>query len=172
MVMMQMTQLTTNRLQFRQWTNADFPVFREFYANPVASKFVGGTKQPEEAWRNMARYVGHYHLKGYTLLALVEKQTGAVAGAMGLWNSEPWPELELGYWLLPAMQGKGYATEGATAVHNYAFNELKVPTLVSYIDPSNTASINVATKVGAVPDGTTQLAHFGTVTVYRYPGPG
>ena len=98
-------------------------------------------------------------------------QSGQLIGAVGLWDSEPWPELELGYWFLPEFQGQGYATEAAKAVRDYAWNELKVTRLVSTINHQNTASIRLAEKLGAVYEKDIELLEFGVHGVWRYTPP-
>lgn len=76
--------------------------------------------------------------------------------------------LELGYWLVKEHQGKGYTQEACRQCKVYALEILRANSLVSYIDPTNAASIRLATRVGAVYDGTIELASYGTHCVYRY----
>ena len=103
--------------------------------------------------------------------AAEEKSTSALIGSIGLWKPEGWPELSVGYWLLEAARGKGYATEGAKRARDYAFDELGAMTLVSYIEPSNVESIRVAERIGAWHDETIHLLDAGEHHVYRYPNP-
>ena len=49
-------------------------------------------------------------------------------------------------WICPA--SCSYATEAAQSVRDYAFNTLRLPRLISMIDPQNVASIRVAEKLG------------------------
>ena len=163
-----MIGLETERLIFRQWQNADYKAFAQFYKEEANARFVGGVKKPEEAWRLMATYMGHYELRGYSYLAVTEKTSKNLIGTVGLWNSEPWPEPELGYWLLPIAQGKGYGVEAGLAVKNYALETLKFATLVSYIDPVNEPSKKLALRLGAHYDQTIELLDFGPHEVYRY----
>lgn len=163
-----MLQLQTERLNFRLWRESDFEKFASYFADEETAKFVGGRKTREEAWRLMATYVGHYHLKGFGYLAVEERSSRRLVGCVGLWKSEPWPELELGYWLFGEMQGKGYATEAARRAKEYSFETLEAGTLVSYIDPANEASRKVATRIGGVYERDIQLLDFGRHCVYRY----
>jgi len=163
-----MIGLETERLIFRQWRNSDHHVFAEFYKHEENARFVGGTKTPEESWRLMASYMGHYELNGYSYLAIDEKDSGNLIGTVGLWNSQPWPEPELGYWLLPDAQGKGYGAEAGLALKKFAFEELNLTSLVSYIDPANEPSKKLALRLGAQYDSTIELLNFGKHQVYRY----
>lgn len=163
-----MLSLETERLTFRQWQESDFEAVASYFSNAANVKHVGGQKNAEEAWRLIATYIGHYLLKGYSYPAIVEKASGKLIGTVGLWNSKPWPELELGYWLFNKYQGKGYTVEAGKAVKSFAFESLKSNSLVSYIDPENKASIKVATKLGATFDGTCELLEFGPHQIYRY----
>ncbi len=163
-----MIGLETDRLKFRQWQQSDYPQIVTFYSDPQLSKYVGGVKTPEEAWRLMATYIGHYVLYGYSYLAIEEKKTGQLIGTIGLWNSEPWPEPEIGYWLLPESQGKGFGIEAGLAVKAFALKTTQITTLVSYIDPTNEPSKKLAIKLGAVLDGVIELLDFGPHEVYRY----
>lgn len=163
-----MIGLETDRLVFRQWQKADFPTFAEFFSNADNAQYVGGVKTPEEAWRLMATYIGHYTLSGYSYLAIETKDSQQLIGTVGLWNSDPWPEPELGYWLLPEAQGKGYGVEAGLTVKQFALEELKFDSLVSYIDPANEPSKKLALALGAQLDGTVDLLDFGPHEVYRY----
>ena len=163
-----MIGLETERLVFRQWKNSDFGEFLAFYSDEINSRFVGGIKKPEDAWRLMAGYAGHYTLKGFSYLATVEKATNRLVGTVGLWDSEPWPENELGYWLLSRAQGTGFGVEAGIAVRDFARHKLNLPSLVSYIDPANEPSKRLALKLGAKPDGIIGLQDYGPHEVYRY----
>ena len=161
-------ELHTDRLLLRQWRESDFKYFENFFSSEANAQYVGGKKNGEEAWRLLSTYIGHWQLKGYSYMAVEEKATGTFVGCAGLWKSEPWPELELGYWFVKEMQGKGYATEAAQKIKEYAFDTLKVPTLVSYIDAKNKPSIKLAERIGGVYDKTIVLLDFGPHCIYRY----
>jgi RimJ/RimL family protein N-acetyltransferase len=62
-------------------------------------------------------------------------------------------EAELGYDFRSDHWHRGFATEAATAVRDYAFQTLALPRLVSVIRQGNGASQRVAEKIGMRLDG-------------------
>ena len=64
-----------------------------------------------------------------------------------------WGDPEIGWGIMPEFRGKGYAVEAAKRVREHGYGALKLPRLVSYIYPSNTASLRVAEKLGAKREG-------------------
>ena len=157
-------------MQFRQWQASDFEHVQAFFSDEKNARYVGGVQNSESAWRLMATYIGHYHLKGFSYPAIVEKDTQELIGTLGLWDSGPWPEPELGYWLLPRGQGKGYGVEAGKAVKEFAREALQLESLVSYIHPENKPSVKLAQRLGAQYSGTIELLDFGPHEVYRYWG--
>lgn len=165
-------ELETERLKLRQWRNQDFDAFATYMATPHLAEFVGGVCSRDLAWRRFASIVGHWTLRGYGFFALEELERGAFVGCCGLWFPEGWPELEVGYWLMPEAQGKGYATEAARRVIAHAFDDLGTQTLVSYIDPRNGPSIKVAERLGARREAEIELSDAGKHLVFRHSCPG
>jgi len=163
-----MTAIETTRLRLRQWTEADLDDFAQYYADEANARYVGGQKTLDEAWRHMALQIGHWRLKGFGYWAVEEKAGNAFVGCVGLWQSPSWPELELGYWLVGAQQGKGYAQEACLRCIDYAREVLNAPSLVSYIDPRNEPSIRLAKRLGAVYEGVLDLATHGPHGVFRH----
>jgi RimJ/RimL family protein N-acetyltransferase len=89
-------------------------------------------------------------------LAAVNKRDGETCFAItcdgrliGMCGLDPRDEApELGYWLGVDYWGRGYATETARAVIDYAFGELGLPALQSGARVSNPASRRVLEKCG------------------------
>ena len=163
-----MCELETERLVMRQWRADDFEMFATLFADEQAARYIGGTCPRDEAWRRMAAVVGHWALRGFGMWVLEEKTSGQAVGSSGLWYPEGWPELEVGWWLLPASQGQGYATEAARRARLYAYQTLGVSTLVSYIHPDNTPSKRVAERLGAGFEKNIPLRGI-QACVYRHP---
>jgi RimJ/RimL family protein N-acetyltransferase len=73
---------------------------------------------------------------------------------VGLIKHSGWPDVELAWHLFEGAEGKGYATEAAMTVKKWAFEDLQLDHLFSYIDVKNIRSQAVAKRLGAVTDGT------------------
>ncbi len=167
-----MQELETERLILRQWAAKDFAPFADYFADEETARYVGGVADRDQAWRRMASQIGHWVLLGFGYWAVEEKGNGIFAGCVGLWRSPGWPELELGYWLVPAAWGKGYATEAGAAARDFAWEVVKAETLVSYIAPENEPSKRVAERLGGRFEEVIDLLSHGPHCVYRYPRPG
>ncbi len=55
---------------------------------------------------------------------------------------------ELSYWVFPPYRRRGYATRSVALVCRYAFDDLGIGRVDLYIEPTNDASLRVATKAG------------------------
>ncbi|WP_395377405.1 GNAT family N-acetyltransferase [Marinicella sp. W31] len=163
-----MTILNTDRLLLRPPEARDYDDFVRFFSNQQQAEYVGGVKDAEQCWRLLASYIGHWSMKGYGYMSVEERSSGLFMGCVGLWDSDPWPELEMGYWLMAEAQGQGYAFEAANAVLQLVFNTLGQKTLVSYIAAENHASIQLAERLGARYEQVIELLDFGPHGVYRY----
>ena len=84
------------------------------------------------------------------LLAVLDKSNEKFLGQCGLLIQEvdKVDELEVGYGFIPKYWGKGYATEAANAMIQYAFKNSLSSYLISLIHPDNLNSQNVAKKNG------------------------
>ena len=83
------------------------------------------------------------------MFSVIEKATGRWVGRLGPWQPEGWPGTEVGWGLARDAWGKGYATEGATAAMDYAFDVLGWTEVIHTIEPANTASQAVALRLGS-----------------------
>jgi len=78
---------------------------------------------------------------------------------------------ELGWSLIPAHRGRGYATEAAAAIRDWAGGR-SIGRLVSPISPDNVPSQRLAERLGAVPAETVTPAGTGRPTVVWRHRPG
>ena len=161
-------ELTTERLRLRFFRESDVDPFLDFYRDPQSAAIYGADIKHSDVWRRVALVIGHWHLRGFGPWALEDRASGKFAGHCGLWFPEGWGDVEVGYGIMPEFRGKGYASEAAARVRNYGYREKGIARLVSYIDPSNSASLRVAEKLGARPDGEF-LLHGKAHQVYLHP---
>ncbi|MEO8623090.1 MAG: GNAT family N-acetyltransferase [bacterium] len=151
-------ELETERLRLRMLRETDFPTYETWCANMDIQRYLGGkTMNRVEAWRHLAYMVGHWAFRGYGYYAAEEKSTGRLVGRVGYTNSAGWPGFELGWTIVPEFQGRGYATEAAQLLLQYAFDALDQPHVISLIHPDNTPSRRVAEKLGQSIEGETDV---------------
>ena len=160
-------ELETERLRLRQWREDDIDALHEFFDDPVSRTIYGEDVKREDVWRRIALYLGHWQIRGFGTLAIEEKSTGKFVGSTGLWFPESWGDVEVGYGIHPSFRRKGYAVEAVACARDYG-RSIGIGRLVSYIKPSNAASIAVATRLGAKPDGEFAL-HGIPHIVYLHP---
>ncbi len=106
------------------------------------------TREQMERW--LQRNLDHQEQFGYGLFSVLLKATGELIGDCGLEKIEVEGRkiAELGYDFRSDFWNKGYASEAAVAVRDYAFNVLQLPQLISLIRVGNLASKRVAEKIG------------------------
>ena len=144
-------ELTTPRLRLRPFTLADQDVIHAVYADPDVMRFVGhGAHRSLAETANALRIYGDVLAqRGYSFLAVTERESGAVIGDGGLHPmGGVGPDVELGYTLARSVWGRGYATELGRALVAYAFTTLRVPRVVAQVEPANAASRRVLEKLG------------------------
>jgi [ribosomal protein S5]-alanine N-acetyltransferase len=156
--------LDTDRLVLRPPVPEDATALAPMYADPEVMRYVGDgrTLSRRETERSVRRMIERWEADGFGLFTTVRKDDGAVIGRVGLlvWNTETWEpttraesangptEVEVGYTLGRDYWGRGYATEAAAAVRDYALEQLGAGRLIALIIHGNTASENVARKLG------------------------
>ncbi|RSN12687.1 N-acetyltransferase [Nonomuraea sp. WAC 01424] len=84
------------------------------------------------------------------LWVVTEAGAGTLVGTTGLRPLDD-AGTELFYSLAPEVWGKGYATEAAGAVLEFALGPLGLPEVLAEIDEGNTASAAVAGRLGMTP---------------------
>jgi RimJ/RimL family protein N-acetyltransferase len=142
--------IETERLLLRRMTPADADALFAVLGDPVSMKYYPDAFSRDDVNRWIAWSIASYDENGYGLYAMTLKSTGAVIGDCGhvRQNVDGAMEIEIGYHVLRALQGQGYATEAARACVEYGFAKLGAKRLISLIRPENLASRRVAEKSG------------------------
>jgi ribosomal-protein-alanine N-acetyltransferase len=143
--------LETERLVLRSMVADDLEGLLAIFGD--ADVMAAFDEQPfnrEHARRWLGRNLAHQRVHGYGLFSVCLKQSDRLIGDCGLELMEVSEEqvAELGYDFRSDHWNRGYATEAACAVRDYAFSTLRLPLLVSLIRPRNYASARVAEKAG------------------------
>ena len=145
------TSLQTARLDLRQFKHDDWASLHEHYGDVECTKFTFRRALTEgESWRAMCSMAGHWAIRGYGPFAAVERNSGLVVGAIGLWYPNDWPEPEIKWALSRRFWGRGYASEAVRAIQPQAFKHFGCRAPISLIDARNEPSIRLASAVGAV----------------------
>lgn len=144
-----MVQLETERLILRVPQKQDFEAWCAWTADEEAMRHLGGVAPPALAWRHMTTQVGSWAINGFAMFSVIEKSTGRWVGRLGPWQPHDWPGTEVGWGLIRDVWGKGYATEGATAAIDWAFDNLGWTEVIHTIAPENVNSQGVAKRLGS-----------------------
>lgn len=104
------------------------------------------SKKQTEDWINFM--LDYYTKYPFGMWAVTEKNNNKLIGICGLMPLEKdKSKYEIGYRILPDYQGKGYATEAATAVREHA-TDSGVTQFIAFIEEDNKSSIRVSEKIG------------------------
>ncbi|MGI5205980.1 GNAT family N-acetyltransferase [Spirillospora sp. CA-108201] len=152
--------LTTDRLVLRPWTSGEIAAVR---SGDRLAHWAGDF--PAEGDRAIAGFVAENPsaLGEHGQRLIIERSTGLVVGAVGLF----WPPVdgavEFGYGVVPSRRGRGYATEAARAIVAFALTAPGVDRAVATVEPSNPASVRVLENAGLRRVGTAEgLAAYST----------
>jgi RimJ/RimL family protein N-acetyltransferase len=143
--------LETDRLRMRQLTGEDAEFVLTLIQEPEFLEHIGdkGVHDLESArefvrtgpWTNQPK-------RGLGQFLIEEKATGAPVGVCGLLYRERLDVTDVGFAILSANRGRGYATEAAAAVLEYGRNTLGLQGIVALTSEANTPSIRVLEKLG------------------------
>jgi RimJ/RimL family protein N-acetyltransferase len=181
------TLISTPRLYLSQFDpdNVSHCTFLvELYNSPLFIASEGKTntttlEKAKEAIEN--RILGDYKRNGYGtyLISLKPTPTTSLAesqpiGTVSLSkgdSQESYPTPDIGYAILPEMNGKGYATEASIYLIRYAKEKFGVHDVFGFCKPGNKHSGRVMQKASLEYRGTTNLACFGgaRADVYALP---
>lgn len=144
--------LETERLVLRPFREDDLDAYTAVLQTPEVRRalYLPDDIGREQAWQQMAMWLGQWELRGTGQWALEEKATGVFVGRAGSHHPErhDWPGIEIGWTLHPEHWGKGYATEAGRRAAGHVFDTFDVGEVFSVILPENAASQAVARKLG------------------------
>jgi ribosomal-protein-alanine N-acetyltransferase len=155
--------LETERLLLRRWQDSDREPFAAMNADPRVMEFFPGTLTREESDRLIDDIESHFDNRGFGLFATELKAERALIGFIGLhvasFQAHFTPCVEIGWRIAVPYWGKGLATEGSKEVIRFAFEWLRLESLVSFTVPENTASRRLMEKLGMTHDPAEDFDH-------------
>jgi Acetyltransferases, including N-acetylases of ribosomal proteins len=163
--------LETKRLLLREMKPDDFQALFLVLGSPETMWHYPYTFDGQHVRDWIERNIKRYQKDGFGLWAVCLKESGEMIGDCGLTlqniNGETLPEI--GYHIRHDCQRKGYASEAAKAVRNWAFRNTDYPTLYSYCKYTNVPSIKTAESIGMhfvceYPDETNGTTHVSAIS--------
>ena len=177
--------LYTDSLCLRVPASRDADALYHLFADAQVMQGLG--KQPvsavEEARAMIEGMIGGWRTDGLGAFVLETRATGQqVVGQAGLmifdtrgWTPSTWVKAgshaqpELGWALIRAHWGHGYATEAAAAIREWAHACRSIDPLVSLISADNVRSQRVAERLGAIPTEVTPVDSGRKTVVWKHP---
>ena len=162
--------LETARLILRAPQATDWPAFRDYRAS-ARTAYTGGAKKPHEAAEQFASFFGHWVMRGFGRLIAQDRSSGASIGHFGPMQWDDGGEVELTWSLwTAAAEGRGLATEGATAMRDWAFATLGLQGAIAAVHRDNAASHAIARRLGGRVIAGQKPAWFDDGAVYKFTG--
>jgi RimJ/RimL family protein N-acetyltransferase len=139
-----------SRLIFREMADSDLDDMAALLGDADIMRYypLPFTRDEARAW--IAGNQRRYRVHGFGLWIISLRSTGEFVGDCGL-SLQPVDgvaELEVGYHVRTARQGRGYATEAAAASRDFARDVLGAARLTAIINPLNVPSQKVAANIG------------------------
>lgn len=143
-------ELETARLRLRAFTPADLEALYALTREPEVMRFIGDGEVLARAQieSNLTNIIEVFRRRGYGRWAVEERATGRLAGYGGFAHGSEGFGVELVYLLGRDFWGRGYATELGRACLRYAFEELRLDSLVAVTIPENLRSRRVMERLG------------------------
>lgn len=142
-------RVETERLILRPVEAADFADWAAFFADPQATRHLGGPRSEAVAWRHFLSMAGAWRIQGFGAFSVFDKATSRWLGWTGPWHPVAWPGTEIGWCFARHAWGRGFATEAASAAIDWAFQTLDWFEVIHLIPPENHASQRVARRLGS-----------------------
>lgn len=145
-------ELRTARLLLRGWRDEDREPFAAIGADPEAMRYYPSLLTFEQSSARLQAYRQEWADYGFGKWAVEIPEVAPFAGSIGLselhFQASFTPCIEIGWRLARSCWGQGYATEGARAALQFAFEGLGLEQIVAFTTPVNSRSVRVMEKLG------------------------
>lgn len=137
------TEFETERLWLRRQTLDDAAFVCTLLNDPDFLRHIGdrGVRTPEDARAYIeAGALASYATNGFGLWVMQRKDDGALLGLCGLVKRPHLDDVDVGYALLPAYRGQGYAREAVAGTLARAARTYGLARLIAVVSPDNLPS--------------------------------
>jgi RimJ/RimL family protein N-acetyltransferase len=145
-----MAVLHTERLLLRPLADSDVDPLYEIHGNRDHMRFTSWTESRAACETWLRRYESLRSTNGFAPWTIEYRAEQRVIGWGGL-NIDPFDPgwgPEVSYFIHPAYEGRGFATELVRASLEHGFRDLALPKIGAFAMPQNQASIHVLEKCG------------------------
>jgi RimJ/RimL family protein N-acetyltransferase len=97
----------------------DFPAYARLHAS-LRAQYMGAPFARRAAWGIFCHDVACWEMFGHSALMVDLRATGECAGQVGINHGPLFPEKELGWLVYEEHEGRGYATEAARTLRDWA----------------------------------------------------
>jgi ribosomal-protein-alanine N-acetyltransferase len=147
--------LTTERLRLRQVQHTDAAAVLVSFGDFEVQKYNGPVLDLNGVHEMITDAQRSYAEGRSVSWGITRQGDETVMGGIGLWNWNKYHRrVELGYDLARVYWGKGYATEGITAVLNFAFSQMNLNRVDAYTIADNHGSVRLLARLGFTREGT------------------
>lgn len=146
-------ELETKRLILRRLTESDLDDLFNMRKDPEMHEYTD--TMPDTSLKDTKDYLERMNVgldEGkWILWGIQSKEDKRIIGSVSLWNfTDSMNRAELGYGIIPHMQGKGYMYESLQAIINYCFNILGMDQVEAYTEEGNKNSTQLLESLGFV----------------------
>lgn len=164
-------KIETKRLILREYTTEDFDALYEILSDPETMQHYPApfTEESTRGW--ISWNLQNYRAYGFGLWAVTLKETGEFIGDCGLTiqniDGEQLPEI--GYHIHKKYWRRGFGSEAARAVRDWAFENTAYDCLYSYMKYTNvgscsTAAANGMKRIKEYPDEKNHISYAYAIT--------
>ena len=143
--------LTTERLRLRTIETADAPFYLTLVNDPTWIANIGDRNLHSVEAARAALEQGACAMQrqlGFSLYLMERSCDAEPIGLCGLIKRDTLPDVDIGYAVLPAYCGLGYAHEAASAVLLHARRDIGLTRLLGITAPDNASSNKLLRKLG------------------------
>ena len=139
----------TSRLRFRLYREDDLDAVTSMFGDPDARRFYPNMIDENESRRWIRWNLDHYRTYGFGLWVIESREGGTFVGDCGLTYQQVEGDrmLEVGYHVQARHRGRGLAVEAGHACVAHALGLLGAASVCSIVDPDNTPSLRVASRL-------------------------